>query len=199
MSVATANGRPKRERLRSRFHVGLLLSGGLLLGACSQHFGLGLAELPAAAGWQPLPVGAWVLNDDLAVEAMSFCPQASCARPGFAAVFSITGTRGVETERALSADTASLRRAFTPKPDTTRSDKTKRKSDGPRQNTRVTVARFASDGAQGLLVTQTGANGKQANTAILYRREGERLAVALAVAEERTKAEQDAAAAWRSR
>ena len=194
MSVAAAAGRSKRERLRSRFHVGLLLSGGLLLGACSQHFGLGLAELPAASGWQPLPVGAWVLTDDLAVEAMSFCPQASCARPGFAAVFSITGTRGVETEQALSTDIASLHRAFSPKP-----DKTKRRSGEPRQDSIVTVARFASDGAQGLLVTQTGANGKQVNTAILYRREGESLAVALAVAEERAKAERDASAAWRSR
>lgn len=194
MSVATADRRSKRERLRSRFHVGLLLSGGLLLGACSQHFGLGLAELPAASGWQPLPVGAWVLNDDLAVEAMSFCPQASCARPGFAAVFSITGTRGVETERALSADPASLRRAFAPKP-----DKTKRKSSEPRQASTITVDRLDSDGAQGLLVTQTGANGKQASTAILYRREGDALTVALAVAEDRTKAERDAAAAWRSR
>ena len=194
MSVATADRRPKRERLRSRFHVGLLLAGGLLLGACSQHFGLGLAELPAASGWQPLPVGAWVLNDDLAVEAMSFCPQASCARPGFAAVFSIAGTRGVETERALSADPASLRRAFAPKP-----DKTKRKGSEPRQASTITVARLDSDGAQGLLVSQTGANGKQANTAILYRREGDALTVALAVAEDRAKAERDAAAAWRSR
>lgn len=194
MSEAVAETSSKRERLRSRFHVGLLLSGGLLLGACSQHFGLGLAELPASSGWQPLPVGAWVLNDDLAVEAMSFCPRASCARPGFAAVFSLAGQRGAETERALSADTASLRRAFSPKP-----EKTRRGSGEPRQDSIVTVARFASDGAQGLLVTQTGANGKQACTAILYRREGEGLTVALAVAEERSKAERDAAAAWRSR
>ena len=194
MTEAVADKSSKRERLRSRFHVGLLLAGGLLLGACSQHFGFGLAELPASSGWQPLPVGAWVLNDDLAVEAMSFCPQASCARPGFAAVFSIAGERAAETERALSTDIASLQRAFSPKPEQTR-----RKTSESRQSSTITVARFASDDAQGLLVTQTGRNGKQANTAILYRREGDALTVALAVAEDQGKAERDAAAAWRSR
>lgn len=45
--------------MRSRFHVATLaLIGSLLLGACSHHFGPGIADLPASQGWQPLPIGS---------------------------------------------------------------------------------------------------------------------------------------------
>jgi len=53
-----------------------------LIGACSHHFGPAIAELPASAGWQPLPIGSWVLNDGLEARAMTFCPRDACVSQG---------------------------------------------------------------------------------------------------------------------
>ena len=91
----------KRERMRSRFHVAALLAAtGLLLAACSNHFGPGIADLPASEGWQPLPIGSWVLNDGLEARSMVFCPRDACTRQGFAAVIALD-----EPSSALDAAT----------------------------------------------------------------------------------------------
>jgi len=187
-----------RERLRSRFRVGMLACGLALLSGCSNHFGPGIAGLAASDGWQPLPIGSWVLNDGLAVEAMSFCPRATCAQQGFAALLTLEGREADALERQLASDPARLARDFA-KPAAAPATKAKTKP-APRPKTTTTVARFTESDAGGLLVEiSADATGKRAATAILFSREQGRLRVALAVGSEAARARAEALATWRSR
>lgn len=186
-----------RERLRSRFRIGALACGLVLLAGCSHHFGPGIAGLAASDGWQPLPIGSWVLNDGLNVEAMSFCPRATCAQQGFAALLTLEGREADALERQLGGSPASLARAFAERPPTPTKARTK---PAPRPKTTTTVARFTEGDARGLLVEiSADATGKRAATAILSARQGERLVVALAVGSEAERARAEALATWRSR
>lgn len=191
----------RRERLRSRFHVAALILGcTVLLSACSSRFGAGIAELPASQGWQPLPIGSWVLNDGLEARTMVFCPRDTCSKQGFASVVAFTGSQAQRMEQALKADPASLARIFAkPPPDTNRSSRTAKPKGPPKSTT--TVTRFEAEGAAGLLVEirAKDASGKSATTAILHGREADALVVALAVADDPAAARRDAVAAWRSR
>ncbi|PZU86511.1 MAG: hypothetical protein DI527_19975 [Chelatococcus sp.] len=187
-----------RERLRSRFRVGvLLLATASLLAGCGGRFGSGLAELPAERGWQPLPIGGWVLNDGLDAREMVFCPRASCAQPGFVALLAFEGERGRDMERALATDPSTLARLFA-KP---AAEAPKKPAKAPRKPGSTTaVSRFEADDARGLLVEiRAKDTGKSATTAILYRREDDKLILALAIAGEAASARRDAEAAWRSR
>jgi hypothetical protein len=187
-----------RERLRSRFRVGMLACGLALLSGCSNQFGPGIAGLAASDGWQPLPIGSWVLNDGLAVEAMSFCPRATCAQQGFAALLTLEGREAEALERQLAGDPARLAREFS-KPAAAPATKAKTKP-APRPNTTTTVERFADGDASGLLIEiSADVTGKRAATAILFARQDERLVVALAVASEADRARSQAIATWRSR
>jgi hypothetical protein len=191
----------ERERLRSRFHVAPLLAGlSLLLAACAGQFGVGMAELPASQGWQPLPIGAWVLNDGLEARTMVFCPRDACTRQGFAAVVAFSGSEAARMEQALKADPASLTRLFSRPPTNDRRGASKTRPKGPAKSA-TTVSRFEAEGVPGILVEirATDASGKSATTAILRSREGDSLVVALAVAEDAAAARRDAVAAWRSR
>lgn len=194
-----ASGQPDaigRERLRSRFRVGaVLLSVSLLLLACSNHFGSGFAELPASRGWQPLPIGSWVLNDGLEAREMVFCPRGACAHQGFAALLTFEGDRGRAMEQALHSDPAVLARAFAQPP--AGQGRTPSRTSKPRTSA-TGVTRFEAGGAHGLLVEITAREtGKTAAAAIVYAREGETLRLAFAVAEEPVRARHDAEAAWR--
>lgn len=187
-----------RERLRSRFRVGaILLAASLLLSACGGHFGTGFAELPVERGWQPLPIGNWVLNDGLDAREMVFCPRPSCVQPGFAALLAFDGQRGRDMERALATDPATLARLFArPAGETPRKPAKPAKPPG----STTAVSRFEAEGARGLLVEiRAKDTGKSAATAILYHREGDRLMLAFAVADETASARRVAEAAWRSR
>jgi hypothetical protein len=187
-----------RERLRSRFRVGMLACGLVLLPGCSNHFGPGIAGLASSDGWQPLPVASWVLNDGVSVEAMSFCPRDACARQGFAALLTLEGREADALERQLAGNPARLVRDFT-KPAPAPATKTKTKP-APRPKTTTTVERFAESDASGLLVEiSADATGKRAATAILFSREQGRLRVALAVGSEPARARSEALATWRSR
>lgn len=191
----------RRERSRSRFHVAALLLGSvLLLAACADRFGLGIAELPASQGWEPLPIGSWVLNDGLEARAMVFCPRASCSQQGFASVIAYAGDEAARIEQALSADPARLARIFSEPPaKQPGTRKTALKKTPPKSMT--TVSRFDADGISGLLVeiAASDGSGKRAATAILYGREADRLVLALAVSTDAEAARRDAMAAWRSR
>jgi hypothetical protein len=201
MEPAGADLRPSRERSRSRFHVALALAGLTLLAGCSNHWGFGIAELPAERGWMPLPIGSWVLNDGLDAQAMSFCPRERCAQAGFAALLAFDGKEADAMERALSADTASLARAFAKPSDeaVARARKAKKPLGPPKSTT--TVTRFSDGGASGLAVEirARDATAKAAFAAILFAREGGHLALAFAAAGTAEAARRDAAAAWRSR
>lgn len=191
----------ERERLRSRFHVAPLLAGlALLLAACAGQFGAGIAELPASRGWQPLPIGSWVLNDGLEARTMVFCPRDACTRQGFASVVTFSGSEAARMEQALKADPASLARLFSKPPADDGRKRQKAKPKGPPKST-TAVSRFEAEGVPGILVEirARDASGKSATTAILHGREEDRLVVALAVAEDAAAARRDAVAAWRSR
>lgn len=169
---------------------------GLLIAGCSNHWGAPIAALSYDAGWRPLPIKAWVLNDGVSARAMSLCPRDSCARQGFAALLSFEGKRADAMEQALAADPARLARAFS-RPASRDPSQAKAK---PRPKTTTEVARFAADGGHGLLVEiAAAATGKRAATAILYGRSEGRLVLALAVSPDPDSARQDALAAWRSR
>jgi hypothetical protein len=176
----------------------MLACGLALLTGCSNHFGPGIAGLAASDGWQPLPIGSWVLNDGVNVEAMSFCPRATCAQQGFAALLTMEGSEADALERQLAQDPARLARDFA-KPPAAPATKARAKP-APRPKTTTTVARFTESDASGLLIEiSADATGKRAATAILFARQGERLVVALAVASEADRARSQAIATWRSR
>ncbi len=208
MTLATpTRTRSKRERLRSRFHVAALLCALALLGGCSRHWGLGIAELPYDRGWRTLPIGAWVLNDGLAAKTMSFCPRETCVRQGFAALLSFEGREADALERMLASDPARLARDFAkpapPRPPTPLIGQTGKPRPAPpgKPRSATSVSRFGADGANGLLVEirALDAGGKLAATAILSGREGGRLILALGVSPDPDAARQQARAAWRER
>lgn len=193
--------------MRSRFHVAaLILAGSLLLGACSNHFGAGIADLPASQGWEPLPIGSWVLNDGLEARSMVFCPRETCTRQGFAAVIALEGDQARDMEKALSESPASLGQAFArlaaAKAAERRKAQRKQKPEvKPEARSATDVARIDSADAKGVLVTIRSLDkpDRKAVTAILYGREADRLVLALAVSETAEAARRDAEAAWRSR
>jgi len=194
--------------MRSRFHVvALLLIGSFLLGACSHHFGPGIADLPASQGWQPLPIGSWVLNEGLEARSMVFCPRESCTRQGFAAVIALEGEQARDMEKALSESPGSLGRVFAQLAAAKAAErrkaqrKQKKKPEAKPEARSVTdVARIDSAEAKGVLVTIRSLDtaGREAVAAILYGREADRLVVALGVSETAEAARRDAEAAWRS-
>lgn len=199
--------------MRSRFHVVrlpallLVLAGGLLLSACSNHFGAGMAELPASQGWQPLPIGSWVLNDGLEARSMVLCPRDTCNRQGFAAIVSFGGSQARQMEQALSESPAKLGQAFAKlaaekAAERRKSQRAQKRKAEPRPARSATdVVRLDSADNRGVLVTIRSLDtpGRQAVTAILYGREADRLVVALAVANDADAARRDAESAWRSR
>lgn len=186
-----------RERWRSRFRISAVL-GPLLLAGCADHFGPGIAELAAADGWQALPINAWVLNDGIAAEAMSFCPRAACTQQGFAALLTLEGREADALERQLAEDPARLARDFGPRKPVILQKGAKPPPARPRTSTKV--SRFTEAGASGLVVEiSSDATGKRAAAAILSAREQGRFAVAVAVAADPDKARASAVATWRSR
>lgn len=185
--------------MRSRFRVMACLAGAIsLLAACSNHFGPGITELPAAQGWQPLPIGSWVLNDGIETRAMAFCPREACIHQGFAALVALEGPRAQDMERALAADPASLARIFA-KPATGRPPHAKSRGQAvARSDTSVT--RFEEAGAHGLLVAiRARDGGKTAFTAIVTGRAAGKLLVAIGVSPQAQDARTQALAAWRDR
>jgi hypothetical protein len=191
----------RRERLRSRFRVAAWLLGvTLLLAACSNHFGAGITELPAARGWQSLPIGSWVLNDGVEARAMAFCPRDACVRQGFAALIALEGRQADRVEQALTADPARLAREFARAAAPGKDTKPKRpaRPEPPKSDTAVT--RFAEADANGLLVEiRAREGGKSAFTAVLSGRDAGRLVIAIGVSSQAEAARTQALAAWRDR
>jgi hypothetical protein len=196
----------KRGRMRSRLHLVALLAGLGLLAACTNQFGAGITDLPAQNGWQPLPIGAWVLNDGLEPRTIVYCPREACAHQAMAALISVSGARADELERTLAADPARLARDFARPTTPPGRDKSKAKPKdaapkniGPKSTT--SVARYDDNGTAGLLVEirAKDRSAKQAATAILYGREGGKLTMAIAVTDDAERARRYASAAWRSR
>lgn len=195
--------------MRSRFRVpALVVALALALGSCAYDAGRGIAELPASSGWEALPIGSWVLNDGLEARALVFCPRDACLHPGVAALLTFEGEQGRLMERALSERPEDLSRAFARlaaekaaiKAQESRRPGSRTARPEPRRST-TDIVRFETAEAPGVLVTlrATGQTQRQAVTAILYGRQGDRLVVALGISEAAPAAREQALAAWRSR
>jgi hypothetical protein len=194
--------------MRSRFRVlSFVAVCALLLGSCANDFGIGIADLPASAGWQPLPIGSWVLNDGIEARAMVFCPREVCIRQGLAALIAFQGERARRMEQALSEDPAQLARSFsrlTAEKSAERAAERQRAGRKPLppapENSLTDYARFDTAEAKGVLVTiRARSKARQGVTAILYGWHDDKLVVALGVSDEAEAAKQDAKAAWSSR
>lgn len=194
----------KRGRMRSRLHFAALPAGLCLLAACTSQFGGGIAELAVERGWQPLPIGDWVVNDGIKPRTIVYCPRESCAHQAMAALISLEGNRANDMERALATDPARLAREFAkpatpPKAGKAKAEPRNATPTAPKSTTKV--SHYDEDGAQGLLVEirARNATGKQAATAIVYGREAGRLTIAIAVTDDAGRARSYARSAWHSR
>jgi hypothetical protein len=178
-----------------------------MLTGCSNQFGYGITELPADRGWTPLPIGHWVLNDGISAKAMSICPRQDCTRQGFAALIALDGPEADALERTLATDPARLARDFAKTTKTTEAAKktagaaTKPRSAPTKPRSTTHVDRYVEADANGLLVEIRALDdsGKRAFTAILSRRSGATLNVAIGVSTDTDAARRQALAAWRDR
>lgn len=185
--------------MRSRLLLAALLGGLSLLTACSNHFGFGLAELAADRGWQPLPIGSWVVNDGIEARTIVYCAGEHCLRPAVAALIVAEGRRADEFERGLATDPARLAREFSKPANSGGTAKSKPRAATIKSTT--SVSRFDGGGPPGLLVEirGKGETGLLAATAILHGREAGKLVMAIAVSNDAGAAQSYARAAWRSR
>lgn len=191
----------ERGRTRSRLRFAALLACFGLLAACTAQFGAGITDLPAQHGWQPLPIGAWVVNDGLEPRTIVYCPRETCVHQGVAALISVSGPRADELERTLRADPARLARDFAKPSEQPKRDQTKAKPKATAPKSTTSVSRYDEGGTPGLLVEIRARDGsaKQAATAILYGREAGKLTIAIAVSDDAEKARNYARSAWSSR
>lgn len=201
----------KRGRMRSRFRLAAMLVGLCLLAACTSQFGAGITELAADRGWQPLPIGDWVVNDGLEPRSIVYCPRETCAHQAMAALISLEGKRADEMERALATDPARLAREFAkpstpPKPEKgkTKPKDTAPKGTAPKNNapkSTTSVSRYDESGASALLVEIRAkeAPSREAATAIVYGRDAGKLTLAIAITDDAERARNYARSTWRSR
>lgn len=187
--------------MRSRLHFPALLAGLCLLAACTSQFGAGITELAAERGWQPLPIGDWVVNDGIEPRTIVYCPRGSCAHQAMAALISLEGNRANDMERALATDPARLAREFAKPMTPPKADRAKAKPGNALPKSTTSVSRYDEDDAKGLLVEirARDAAGKQASTAIVYGRDAGKLTIAVAVTDDAERARTYARSAWRSR
>lgn len=202
MNVATGQmTHVKRGRMRSRFRLAAVLIGLCLIAACTSQFGAGITELAADRGWQPLPIGDWVVNDGLEPRSIVYCPRETCAHQAMAALISLEGKRADEMERALATDPARLAREFAKPSTPPKADKGKAKPKDTAPKSTTSVSRYDESGASALLVEIRGKGSawKEAATAIVYGREAGKLAIAIAVSDDPERARLYARSAWHSR
>jgi hypothetical protein len=89
---------------RAAFFAFALLPLSLVLHGCGAY-GAGFRELAWADGWQRLPIGRWLLNDDIQPKALVICPREICPQMAVVALFEAEGRAAAELERALASDT----------------------------------------------------------------------------------------------
>lgn len=188
---------PSGPRLPVR--LALLLAVSLPLTSCG-HFGPGLAELPAAQGWQVMPVTKWVIDDAIRPRAVVFCPAETCPSPALVAVFRVTGQEAGRLEQLIGQDPARLlrtaarpaarQRPAVPAGKSSNSSKRSESGKPSHPGSRTTVEKIGQDGLTGARITLQ-ARSEDARTAsgvVLYRRDGPALTIALAVTTDPDKA-----------
>lgn len=93
----SATGRadgPEREPRGSRLRLvmaGAAIGAGLAGCAHFLHWTGGVEGLPASEGWAEFPIGRWLLDGGVEVQAMSFCPRSDCPSQGLVALIELKG------------------------------------------------------------------------------------------------------------
>jgi hypothetical protein len=179
---------------RDAFQVAIILSLALL-SACAS-FGSGIAELPAASGWERLPIRSWLLNEGLGPATIVYCPARSCARPAVVATFSARGETAAQLLRAL-ADTKALLAAKRVEAATARDPRFKRKVSVGKPKSSEHAEPLQVDGLKGYRVSLSPdiAGGSAAYAVVLAKRDGDLVKAALAVTTDPEAALQEARAA----
>lgn len=173
----------------------LVLGAALLQAGCGLDIdGFGFPRHPAArvaglpdAPWQALPVGEAATRDTIQPDAMEFCRKDPCGFDAAVAVFTATGAEAGTLERTL-ADPGRLRalvesRDRLPPPKPPRGVKPR-----PRVTASVTVSPLPVEGWQGLRLALAG-GARQADGAVLARRQGDTLLAIVVVADTAQRAE----------
>ncbi|MGL4974687.1 MAG: hypothetical protein ACRC56_05280 [Bosea sp. (in: a-proteobacteria)] len=182
------------SRPRSRFRIGLACALLLPLASCGA-FGPGIAGLPSAQGWAPLPLRDWLIEDTFRPHTVVICRADACPAPAMVAVFEASGPQAEAYARMIAQDPARLiqRPASTEKPALRKASKPAKKPAHPGSITRterLTAEGLQESGHQGqrITVTSKSANAKTINAVILQKRHGDRLTFVLAVTADRDNA-----------
>lgn len=159
-------------------------------------FDAGIAGLPAASGWAPLPTHDWLLNEGLGPAKIVYCEVPTCPRPAVVATFSAEGEEAGRLLRAL-ADPTALLRAKRVTVATARDPRQKSNPTKEKPKSREAAERIEADGFAGYRVTLSPeiAGGHQAYAVVLTARDGDKVRAALAVTTDPDAALEEARAA----
>ena len=172
--------------VRLALTLALPLALTLPLGSCG-HFGPGLAELPAAQGWQVMPVGRWVIDDMIRPQTVVFCPAETCPSPAMVAVFKVTGQEAARLEQLIGQNPARMLQNISGPPIRPRPSG---KADRPTHPGSTTTVEKLDDGLTGARITlrSKAVDGRVATGVVLVKRDGATLAISLAVTTDPDKA-----------
>ena len=84
---------------------------------CVAH-GSGFRELAWASGWQPLPIGRWLLNEGIQPKTLVICPAELCTHMSVVALFEASGRDAASLERSLGNNALLSERKNRPAPRT---------------------------------------------------------------------------------
>ncbi len=177
------------SRPRSRFRLALAFALLLPLASCGA-FGPGLAGLPAADGWTPLPLRDWLIEDSFRPHTVVICRKETCPAPAMVAVFEASGKEAEAYARMIAHDPTRLiqRPANT---ETTAPRKATRPAKKPAHpGSTTTTERLTADGLEGqrITITAKSADVRAVSAVILQKRHGKGLTIVLAVTADRDNA-----------
>lgn len=187
MSAAlTRIERSERGPFRPRFRVWLTCGLLLPLASCGA-FGPGVAGLPSAQGWAPLPVRDWLIEDIFRPHTIVICRSEACPAPAMVAVFEASGQKAEAYARMIAQDPARLvqRPAKTEKPALR---KAARKPAHPGSITRTERLTAGGLDGQRITITSKSADARTINAVILQKRQHNGLTFVLAVTADRDNA-----------
>lgn len=142
-------------------------------------YGAAVRELAFVDGWQPLPLGRWLLNDGIQPKALVICPAELCAAMSVVALFEAEGREALALERSLASDILLSQRKTRPEARTIGGKPVKK----PDVAAKTRIERFRMDGmaVTRVALTPAGPGGNSAHAVVLTRRFGPTLKAVLAV------------------
>lgn len=165
----------------------LLLALCPFLQGCAAY-GSGFRELAWADGWQPLPIGRWLLNDGIQPKAIVICPRGTCTHMAVVALFVAEGKDAAALELSLASDRFLSERKARPRPRTIGGKPARQ----PDVQARTRIERFVVDGMPATRVSLTpektassgskpGVVGNSAYAVVLAQRSGSTLKAVVAI------------------